>query len=76
MTKNHDYCYGNIFEVFTDKNPSTYVITTTKLDAMSYRWLASLSHYNFILNYKNDKSVKDVAEIFPNVIKALTSAVL
>lgn len=61
--------------------PSTNVITTAKLDAMSHKWLASLSNYNFKLNYKNGKSIKDAdslfrrpAEIFPNVIKALTSA--
>lgn len=50
---------------------------------MSHRWLASLSNYNFKLNYKTGKSNRDAdglsrrpAEIFPNVIKALQSAVL
>lgn len=43
---------------------------------MSHRWLASLSKYNFKLNYKAGKSNRDAAEIFPNVIKALKSAVL
>lgn len=73
--------YGNTFEVFTDNNPSTNVITTAKLDAISHKWLASLSNNNFKLNYKNGKSIKDAdslfrrpAEIFPNVLKALTSA--
>lgn len=51
--------YGNTFEVFTDNNPSTNVITTAKLDAISHKWLASLSNYNFKLNYKNGKSIKD-----------------
>lgn len=50
---------------------------------MSHRWLTSLSNYNFKLNYKTGKSNRDAdglsrrpTEIFPNVIKALTSAVL
>lgn len=79
--KFHDSLYGNTFKVFTDNNP--YVTTTAKLDAMSHRWLASLSNYNLKLNYKTGKSNRNAdglyrrpAEIFPNVIKALTSAVL
>lgn len=67
--------------MFTDNNPLTYVTTTAKLDAMSHRWLASLSNYNFKLNYKTGKSNRDAdglsrrpAEILPNVIKALKSA--
>lgn len=81
--KFHDYLYGNTFEVFTDNNPLTYVTTTAKLIAMSHRWLASLSNYNCKLHYKTGKSNRAAdglsrlpAEIFPNVIKALTSAVL
>lgn len=69
--------------MFTDNNPLTYVTTTAKLDAMSHRWLASLSNYNFKLNYKTGKSNRDAdglsrrpAEILPNVIKALKSALL
>lgn len=69
--------------MFTDNNPLTYVTTTAKLDAMSHRWLASLSNYNFKLNYKTGKSKIDAdglsrrpAEILPNVIKALKSALL
>lgn len=69
--------------MFTDNNPLTYVTTTAKLDAMSHRLLASLSNYNFKLNYKTGKSNRDAdglsrrpAEILPNVIKALKSALL
>lgn len=50
---------------------------------MLHRWLASLCNSNFKLNYKTGKSNRDAdglchrrAEIFPNVIKAFTSAVL
>ena len=32
--KFHDYLYGsNTFDVYTDNNPLTYVLTTAKLDA-------------------------------------------
>ena len=29
----HEYLYGGDFEVLTDNNPLTYILTTTKLDA-------------------------------------------
>ena len=38
--KFHDYLYGNKFQVRTDNNPLTYVLTTAKLDATGHRWLA------------------------------------
>ena len=31
--KFHEYLYGAKFQVFTDNNPLTYVLTTAKLDA-------------------------------------------
>lgn len=69
--------------MFTNNNPLLYATTTSKLDAMSHRWLASLSNYNFKRNNKTGKSNRDAdglsrrpADIFPNVIKALKSAVL
>ena len=51
----HEYLYGATFEVFTDNNPLTYILSTTKLDAMGHRWVASLGPYNFKLNYKPGK---------------------
>ena len=30
----HEYLYGNTFDVYTDNDPLTYVLTTAKLDAM------------------------------------------
>ena len=36
--KFHDYLYGvNTFDVYTDNNPLTYVLSTAKLDACSHR---------------------------------------
>ena len=50
----HDYLYGgNTFDVYTDNNPLTYVLTTAKLDACSHRWVARLANYNFNLHYRS-----------------------
>ena len=57
--KFHEYLYGNSFEVRTDNNPLTYVLSTAKLDATSHRWLASLATYNFKLVYRSGKSNGD-----------------
>ena len=43
--KFHEYLYGSEFQVFTDNNPLTYVLTTAKLDATGHRWVAALSNY-------------------------------
>ena len=44
VDKLSDYLYGAKFEVRTDNNPLTYILTTAKLDATGHRWLAALSH--------------------------------
>ena len=50
--KFHDYLYGADFEVVTDNNPLTYVLTTAKLDAARQRWISELSNYNFSIRYR------------------------
>ena len=32
MERFHEYLYGRHFEVYTDNNPLTYILTTAKLD--------------------------------------------
>ena len=45
--KFHEYLYDSkSFEVFTDNNPLTYVLTSAKLDACGQRWVAKLANYN------------------------------
>ena len=56
----HEYLYGNTFDVYTDNNPLTYVLTTAKLDAVGHRWVASLANYNFHLHYQSGKSNVEV----------------
>ena len=51
VEKFHKYLYGSTFDVYTNNNLLTYVLTTTKLDAASHCWVASLANYNFRLHY-------------------------
>ena len=57
--KFHYYLYGAMFEVVTDNNPLTYVLTSAKLDATGHRWVAALANYNFSLNYRSGKLNRD-----------------
>lgn len=57
--KFHDYLYGNDFTVVTDSNPLTYILTTARLDATGYRWLAALSNFSFKLQYRAGKQNLD-----------------
>ena len=51
--KFHEYLYGSkSFEVYTDNNPLTYVLTSAKLDVCGQRWVAKLANYNFTIKYK------------------------
>ena len=51
--KFHEYLYGSkTFEVYTDNNPLTYVLTSAKLDACGQRWVAKLANYIFTIKYK------------------------
>ena len=56
ITESFDEClYGGHFEVYTDNNPLTYILTTAKLDATGQRWVASLANYDFKIFYKSEK---------------------
>ena len=51
----HEYLYGSNFEVYTDNNPSTYIMSSAKLDATAQWWVASLAMYNFKIFYRSEK---------------------
>ena len=36
VVKFHEYLYGSTFDVYTDDNPLTYILTTAMLDAASH----------------------------------------
>ena len=57
--KFHEYMYGAEFQVFTDNNPLTNILTTAKLDATGHRWVAALSNYTFSISYKPGRNNKD-----------------
>ena len=44
-----------------DNNTLTYIFSSTHLDTAGHRWVASLAHYNFSLEYQKgkDKTVAD-----------------
>ena len=52
----HEYLYGGEFDIFTDNNPLTYILTTAKLDATGQWWVAALSIYNFQIYYRSGKT--------------------
>ena len=55
MKRFHKYLYGGHFDMYTDNNPLTYILTTAKLDAIGQRWVASLVNYNFKIFYRSGK---------------------
>ena len=84
--KFHDYLYGSKFEVLTDNNPLTYILTSAKLDATGQRWVAVLSAYNFTLTYRRGTrnadadvlsriTVTEKACSFPDIFRAITGAI-
>ena len=52
----NEYLYGGNFDVYTDNNPLTYILTSAKLDAVGQFWVEALANYNFQLHYKTGKS--------------------
>ena len=59
--KFHEYLYGSkSFEIFTDNNPLTYVLTSAKLDACGQMWVAKLVNYNFTIRYRCGQSIVEV----------------
>ena len=52
----HGYLYRGQFDVYTDNNPLTYILTSARLDVTGQRWVASLTNYNFRIFYKTGKT--------------------
>ena len=52
VKKFHEYFYRLTYDVYTDNNPLTYMLTTAKLDIASHCWVASLANYSFWLYYQ------------------------
>ena len=43
--------YGSPFDLCTDSNPLTYVLTIAKLNATGLRWVADLANFKFKIHY-------------------------
>ena len=59
VDKFKDYLYQQDFTVYTDNNPVIYVLTSAKLDATGYRWLASLAAFHFDIRYRSGRNNAD-----------------
>ena len=55
VEKFHEYLYGLTFNIHTDNNLLTYMLTTAKLDGSHHR-VTSLANYNFRLHYMAGKA--------------------
>ena len=44
------------FDMYTDNNPLTYVLTSAKLNAYGQRWVTKLANYNFTIRYRCGQS--------------------
>ena len=86
--KFHDNLFGSSFDVITDNNPLTYILTTVKLDATGQRWVASVSDYSFTIKSRSGKKNADAdglscrqegntgeCIVFLDVIKAVSMSV-
>ncbi len=51
--------HGPPFQVFTDNNPLTYVLTSAKLNATGLRWVADLAEFQFSIKYRPGKQNAD-----------------
>ena len=43
------------FQIYTDNNPLTYVLTSAKLNAVGMRWVNDLADFNFSIKYRAGK---------------------
>ena len=58
--------------MYTDSNPLTYIMTTAKLEATGWRWVASLANYNFKIPWENTQ----VNHMEPLIVKTMLQSKL
>ena len=57
----HDYLlYSSPFDVYTNNNPLTYVLTTAKLNATGLKWVDDLADFKFKIHYHSGIKNKNV----------------
>lgn len=58
--KFRDYLYyAPTFTVFSDNNPLTYILSSAKLNATGFRWVAELADFHFTIRYRPGKENVD-----------------
>ena len=58
--KFRDYIlHGPAFEVYTENNPLTYVLTTAKLNTIGLRWVAEFANFKYRIHYRSGAKNKD-----------------
>ena len=56
-----DYLYYSPhFDVYTDFNPLTHLLTTTEVNATGQRWVSKLSNFSFSIHYHYNPGVENV----------------
>lgn len=48
-----DYLHGSQFQVVTNNNPLTNILSKAKLNATGQRWVAAIANYNFQISYRS-----------------------
>lgn len=51
--------YAVTFEVYTDNNPLTYILSTARLNATGQRWVSEMASFRFNIKYRPGKSNTD-----------------
>lgn len=51
--KHHDNLYGSRFQVVTNSNPLTNILSKAKLDPTGQRSVAAIANYNFQISYRS-----------------------
>lgn len=57
--KFRDYLIDSSCTVYTDNNPLTYVLSSAKLNATGYRWVAELADFHLTIRYRPGKENTD-----------------
>ena len=65
-----EYLQYRPFQVMTDNNPLTYVMSSPNLDAMGHRWVTALANFNMSLEYQKGTDNK-VADCLSRVTERL-----
>ena len=75
--KFYDYLYGHKFEVWTDSNPLTYVLSSARLHAAGHGWLAKLTIFDFSIKNKYGKPTTDSYSLsrLPAITHEVTKAI-